>query len=148
MVAYKSSNLLLFLPLGLADLDIKWGQPKPCVKNTIPSWYVASVWFCITLLTSKAYYSNETFHFWVESPLNVLDFGIFPTTCEATLGQEILCCGSDISLGNCMLAPSNDTLPSLPTQLNCSPTVICLGVATLHPICTLWPNHILMDHNV
>ena len=47
--------------------------------------------------------------FWVESPINVLNFGILPTTWEATLGQEISHCGSGICLGNCMFAPSTHT---------------------------------------
>ena len=86
--------------------------------------------------------------FWVGSPLNVLNFGILPTTCEATLAQEIWCCGSDTGLGNCVSVPSTDRFSSLPTLYNPSPTTIFSGVATSHPVCTLWPNHISMDHNV
>ena len=115
---------------------------------TIPILNVPSVWLCITLLALKTHCSNETCPFWLKSPLNVLNFGILPTTCEATLGQEISCYGSGIGLGNCMLVPSIDTLSSLPTQCNHSPIVICLGGTTSHPVFTLRPNHISMNCNV
>ena len=84
----------------------------------------------------------------VDSPLNVLNFGILPTTWEATLGQEISHCGSGIDLGDFVFVPSTNTPSSLSTQCNQSPNVICSGVATLHAVFTLWPNHISMDHKV
>ena len=118
-----------------------------------PYYSLPKCHLCVTLyitlpLTLKAHFPNETSPFWVESSLNVLNFGILPTTCEAILGQGILCCGSDISLGKCMLMPSTDTLSSLSTQCIHSPAIICSGVATLHHVFTLQPNHISMDHNV
>ena len=70
----------------------------------------------------------------------MLNFGILPTICDATLGQEISCCGSGIGLGNAVLVPSTNTLSSLPTQCNCSPTIMCSGVATLHPVFMLPDN--------
>ena len=103
---------------------------------------------CITLFSSKVHCSNKTSPYWEASPLNVLNFGILPTTWEATVGQEISHCGSGICLGNCVFAPSTNMLSSLPTQCNQSPIVTCLGVATSHPIFTLQSNHILMDCNV
>ena len=102
------------------------------------------MWLCITLLTSKAHYSSETSPFLVESPLNVLDFGILSTTWEATLGQEILHSGYSIGLGICTFAPSTDRLSSLPTCHNWSPNITCSGVATWHLVFTLQPKHISM----
>ena len=111
----------------------------PCKDYTIPFLNVTFVWLCITLLISKAHCSNETSPIWVESPLNVLYFGILFTTWEATLGYEISHCGSGIGLGNWIFAPSTDTPSSLPTQHNQSTIIICSGVATSHPVFTLDP---------
>ena len=72
--------------------------------------------------------------FWVESPLNMLNFGILPTSWEATLEQEILHCGYGICLCNCMFGYSSDMISSLPAQCNLSPINTCSGVATSHPI--------------
>ena len=147
-VPYTSSNLFIISATRACRPRYQMrSSMAPCKYHTIPSFNITSVWLCITLLTSKAHCSNRTCPFWVEFPLNVLDFGILPTTCEATLEQKILCCVSNIGLGNCMLAPSTDTLSSLSAQYNHSPAIICSGVATLHPVFTLWPNHISMDHN-
>ena len=88
-----------------------------CKDCTIPSLNVTSVWFCITLLTSKAHSSNETSPFWVESSLNVLNFGILPTACEATLREEIMHCGSDVGQGNYIFAPSLTHLPLSPPDI-------------------------------
>ena len=119
-----------------------------CKDHIIPSLNVSPVWLCITLFTPKALCSNETSPFWVKSPLNVLNFGILPTTWEATLGQEMLHCGSGIYLGSCVFVPSTDTIPCLPTQCNWYPINTCLGVVTSHPLFTQWSNHFSMDHNV
>ena len=138
MVPYAISNLLIISATRACRPRYQMRSAvAPCKDCTILSHNVTSVWLCITLLSSNAHCSNETSSFWVESPLNVLSFGILPTTCEATLEQEILCCGSDIGLGNYMLMPSTDTLSSLPTCHNHSPSIICSGVATLHLVCTL-----------
>ena len=138
MVPYTSSNLFTISVTRACEPRYATRSAAAVHKDhAIPSLSVASVCLCITLLTSKTHYLNNASPFWVESPLNVLNFDILPTTCEATLGQEILCCGSGICLDNCMLAPSTDTLSSLPTQCNCSPTIICSGVVTLHPVFTL-----------
>ena len=86
--------------------------------------------------------------FWVESSLNMLNLYVLPTTREATLGQEILHCGSGICLCNCISSSSTDKIFSLPNQHNQSPTNTSLGVARSHPIFILCPNHISMDCNV
>ena len=64
------------------------------------------MWICITLSAWKAHCSNEISPFWVESPLNMVTFGILPTNWEATLGQKISHCCSWIGLCNCMFVPS------------------------------------------
>ena len=46
----------------------------PCNDHTIPSLSVDSMWFCIRLFTSNAHCWNETSPFWMESPLNMLNF--------------------------------------------------------------------------
>ena len=138
---HTSSNLLIISAIR-ASRPRYWTRSVValCKDHTIPSHNVASVWLCITLLTSKAYCSSETSLFWVGFSLIVLNFGILPTTCEATLGQEISCCGSDISLSDHLLVPSTDIFSSLPNWCNPSATIICSSIAMSHPVCTLWPN--------
>ena len=149
MVPYMSSNLFIISDTGACAPRYQTGSGAAlCKDHTIPSLNVTSVWLCITFFTSKANCSNETSPFWVESPPNVLSFSILLTNWEITLGQEIVHCGSDICLGDCMSVPSTNTISSLPTPQNQSPIDTCSGVATLHPIVTLWPNHISMDNNV
>ena len=148
-ILYTSSNLLIiFATRACRPRYRMMSAMDPHKSHTIPSLSVASVWLCITLLISKAHCSNDTSPFWVESPLNVLNFGILPSTCEVTLGHKILHWGSEIGIGNCMFAPSTDMISSFPTYCKCSPTIICSGVATLHPVCRLWPNHISMYGDV
>ena len=118
MVPYISSNLFIISATRACGPRYRTRSAAALHKDhTIPSLNVTSVWLCITILTSIGHCSNETSPFWVEPPLNVLHFGILPATCVATLGQEILHCGSGISLGNCILVPSTDTLSSLHTLM-------------------------------
>ena len=146
MVPCTSSNLLIISATRACRPGYqRRSAAAPFKDHAIPSLSLTSVWLCITLLTSKAYCSNENFPIWVESPLNVLNFGILPTTCEATLGQDIFYTGSGSGLGNCVLVPSTNTLTSLPTWHNHVLAIISLGVATLHPV---WTNHISIKHNV
>ena len=106
---------LLSLTLGLVELDIKPGQPLVSVRTILfPPSISPLVWCCITLFTSNAHSSNETSPFLVETPLNVLNFSILPTTSKATLGQVLLHHGSGICLGNCIFATYTDTISSLP----------------------------------
>ena len=106
---------LLFLTLGLADLDIKQVQPQLCIRIILfpPSMS--------PLCDSASYFSLQKPIAQMRLPLlggvstECAKFWYFPTTCKVTLGQEISHCGSGISLGNCMLVPSTDTLSSLPT---------------------------------
>ena len=71
---------------------------------------MASCRDCTIPSHNVTYCSNKTSPFWVESPLNVLNFGILPTIWEVTLWQEILHYGSGIGLGNCVFVPSTNTL--------------------------------------
>ena len=106
---------LLSLTLGHVDLDITPGQPWLCIRTIL---FPPQCHCCVTLhhtLHFNAHCSNETFPFWMQSLLNMLNFGILPTTWEATLGQEISHCGSGIFLCNCMFTPSTDIMSSLPT---------------------------------
>ena len=84
---------LLSLILGHADPNTRPAM-APCEECTIPSLRAASMWFCITLLTLNIHCLNETFPFWVGSPLNRLNFGVFLLCWEATLEQDISCIGS------------------------------------------------------
>ena len=43
---------------------------------------------------------------------------------------------------------SPNTFSSLPAHCSPSPSIICSGVVMSHPVCTLQPNHISMDHNI
>ena len=119
------------------DPDIEQGQLQLWVKTILFTPAVSPLCDCITFLTSKANCSNETSPFWVGSPLNVVIFGILPTTCKATLRQEISCCGSNISRGNCVLVPSTNTLSSLPTQ--CNPSLPLSSAQ-------VWQHHIQCVH--
>ena len=122
MVPYTSLNLFIISATGACGPRYQTRSAGLLHKDcTIPSLNVTSVWLWITLFTSKAQYSKETSLFWMVSLLNVLNFGILPTTWEATLGQEILHCGSGICLCNCMFVPSTNVL-SLTTQHNQSPS--------------------------
>ena len=148
MGPYTSYNLLIISATRACRSRYQTRSAVALHKDyTIPSCNITSVWLCITLLTLKTHCLNETSPFWVGFPLKVLICGILPTTCEATLEQEISHCGSDVRQSNCILVPSTNTLPSLPTQCSPSPTIICLGVAMSQPVCTLWCNNISMDHN-
>ena len=148
MVPHTSSNLLIIS-------DTRTCRPRywtrsavaPNKNCTIPSCNVTSVWLCITLFTSKTHCSNETSPFWVGLPLKLLIFGILPTTCEVTLGQEFQHCGTDIGLTNCILMPSPKTFSFLSTYHGPFPNTTHSSVAASHPVCTLWLNHMWIDHN-
>ena len=107
MVPYTSCNLLIIS-------ETRAYRPKfqtrsvmaPHKDHTIPSLSAAS---------SKIHYSNKASPFWVGSLLKALNYGILPTTCEVTLGQEFSHCGTDIGLDNCTLTPyPGHFLPFLP----------------------------------
>ena len=97
--------------------------------------------FCITLFTSNTHCSYETSPFWVESPLNMLNFVILPTNWEATQGQEILCCGPGICLYKCvffllltwfLLSPPNIINPPLTPCGNITSNIYTVTQPYLH----------------
>ena len=142
--------LIYLLPLTLGACGPRYqpGQPWFCIKTILfhPSMSPLSDFPSHSSLQRSI--AQMRLPFWVEPLLNVMNFGNLPTTWEVTLGQEILHCGSGICLGNCVSAPSTDMTSSLPTQHNQSPIKPCSDVATSHPIFTLEPDNISMDHNV
>ena len=142
---YTSSNLFIISATGSCRPSQLWFHVRIC-------YCLPQCCLCVTLHHTPNFKSPlfkwDFPPFWEESPLNVLNFGILPTTWEATLGQKISHCGSSIGLGNCMFVPSTNTFSSLSTQCNWSPIIICSGDATLHPVFTLQPHHISLDCSV
>ena len=115
-VPYMNSNVFTISDMGVCRPRYQArSAAAPHEDHTIPSLNVTTLVLCIAPYTSKAHCSNETSLFWVEFPLNVMNFGVLPTTWEATLGLEILWCGFGFWLGNCAFVSSTDTLSSLPT---------------------------------
>ena len=146
MVPFTSSNSLIISETR-ACRPRYWTRSVMALgkDHTIASHNVAAVWFCITLFTSKTHCSNETSPFWMGSPLKVLNFGILPTTCEVTQGQEFSSCGTDVGHDNCILMPSPRVFSFLSTHHSSSPNIICSSMAMSHSVCTLWPNHTSID---
>ena len=151
MVPYSSSNLLIISETRACRPKYQTSSAAAlhilCKDHTIPSLNVTSVWLCITPFTLKIDCSSETSPFLVGSPLKALNFSILPHYLWGYTGVGILTLWHWHWSQYLCTYTFPRAFSSLSIHYSPSPNIICFGVAMSHPVCTLWLNHISIDHN-